>query len=114
MTRRAFPVLAAALVLSGCQQEAAAPTRAQRTAALEQQKARIDALSKGQRNAVFLRAIRDGGQDCQQVLGSAYGGAQSGRPSWVARCGDGRDWIIILEADGRALVARREETPAQR
>jgi hypothetical protein len=30
-------------------------------------------------------------------------------PSWVARCGDGGDWVIMLSPDGRALVARHEE-----
>jgi hypothetical protein len=70
---------------------------------------RIAALDEGQRNAVFLRAIRDAGQDCQGVAGSAEGGVQFGMPSWVARCSDGRDWLIMLAPDGRAHVARREE-----
>ena len=91
-----------------------APARADAGAALERQKALIDALAEGQRNAVFLRAIRDGGQDCQQVVGSAYNGEQLGRPAWAARCDDGRDWVVMLEANGRALVARREEARPQR
>lgn len=75
-------------------------------------KARIDALSDGQRNAVLLRAVRDAGHDCQGVVGSAYGGVEFGMPSWVARCSDGRDWLVMIGKGGRALVARREEAPA--
>ena len=75
-------------------------------------KARIDALAPKQRDALFLRAIRDAGHDCQQVLGSAYNGEQFEMPSWAARCSDARDWLIMLADDGRALVARREEKAA--
>ena len=74
-------------------------------------KQRIDALAAGQRDALFLRAIRDAGQDCQQVVGSAYNGVHFGMPSWAARCKDGRDWLIMLGKDGNAQVARREEKP---
>ncbi len=113
---RCLPSLAALLLVAGCGEGTApsAPARADTAALLQQQKARIDALAEGQRNAVFLRAIRDGEQNCQQVVGSAYYGEQSGRPSWAARCADGRDWIIIVEANGRALVAPRPSAPEQR
>ena len=111
--RLVLPLISAALI-AGCGEEPPVPSRADTAAALAQQKARIDALAEGQRNAVFLRAIRDGGQDCQQVLGSAYNGDQFGRPAWTARCSDGRDWTVMVEANGRALVARREEAPRPR
>lgn len=75
-------------------------------------KARIDALAPPQRDALFLRAIRDAGHDCQQVLGSAYNGEQFEMPSWAARCSDARDWLIMLASDGRALVAARQEKAA--
>jgi hypothetical protein len=72
-------------------------------------KGRIDELAEGQRNAVFLRAIRDARQPCQAVVGSAYNGIHFGRPSWAARCSDGQDWLVMIEASGRALVAKRDE-----
>lgn len=74
-------------------------------------KQRIDALAAGQRDALFLRAIRDAGQDCQQVVGSAYNGVHFGMPSWAARCSNGADWLIMLGKGGNAHVARREEKP---
>jgi hypothetical protein len=74
-------------------------------------KARLDALDAPQRDAVLLRAVRDAGQACQRVTGSAFQGFEFGMPSWVARCGDGRDWLIMIGKDGYAHVARREERP---
>jgi hypothetical protein len=90
----------------------AAPPAGDGIAAESDYKARIDALPEARRNAVFLRAVRDAGHDCQGVIGSAYNGEQFGMPSWAARCRDGADWLIMLGNDGRAHVARREEKPA--
>jgi len=99
----AMPLLA----LGACEAE---PARAPAVVAADgAYKARIDALAPGQRNAVFLRAVRDAGQDCQNVAGSAYGGEQYGMPSWVARCADGRDWLVMVDKGGTAHVSRREE-----
>ncbi len=101
-------VLMALLGFAGCHDGPAAP-RQESSRDMAQLKARIDALGEGPRNALFLRAIRDAKQSCQGVAGSAYSGIHFDRPGWVARCSDGRDWMIMLDRDGRALVARREE-----
>lgn len=83
-------------------------------------KARLEALDAPRRDAVLLRAIRDSGRECQKVAGSAYSGFEFGMPSWVARCSDGRDWMVMIGKDGHAYVARREEagralqSPAER
>ena len=88
------------------------PVKTESTDAAQLQiKAKIDALAPRQRDAVMLRAVRDAGHDCQQVLGSAYHGLQFNMPSWVARCSDGRDWLVMLGKNGQAYVARREEKP---
>ena len=106
---RTMGLAAALLVMSGCG-GAQEPPESDKTAVPGvDYKARIDALGEQQRNAVMLRAVRDARQDCQGVVGSAYGGLHFGMPSWVARCSDGRDWIVMLDKGGRALVARREE-----
>jgi len=70
---------------------------------------RIEALPQEQRDAVFLRAVRDAGHECQTVSGSAYNGIHFGMPSWAARCENGKDWLIMLGKGGRAHVAAREE-----
>ncbi len=106
-------MVAAVLLLGACDAgvQPAEPTAAQ---GLKAMKARIDGLREGQRNATFLRAIRDARQPCQAVVGSAYNGMHFGRPSWAARCADGQDWLIMLDAGGRALVAKREEAEKPR
>ena len=102
--------IATSLLLAAACAENTAPKEDRASPAAENPfKERIAKLPDGQRNAVFLRAIRNAGQNCQNVVGSAQGGEQFGMPSWVARCGDGGDWVIMLSPDGRALVARREE-----
>ena len=81
-------------------------------ASISEYKQRIDGLSEQQRNGVFLRAVRDAGSGCQDVIGSAYHGIEFSMPSWVARCENGTDWMIMLDKGGKAHVARREEKPA--
>jgi hypothetical protein len=105
--------LLGAIVLAGCDSgvKPADPTETKEIQAI---KGRIDELSDPQRNAVFLRAIRDARQPCQGVAGSAYNGIHFNRPSWVARCSDGQDWLVMIEASGRALVAKREEAAAEK
>ena len=46
------------------------------------------------------------------MVGSAYQGIQFSMPSWVARCENGTDWLIMLDKGGKAHVARREEKAA--
>ncbi len=106
-------ILASMLLLAACDSgvKPEAPDPAQSQQAM---KARIDTLSDGRRNAVMLRAVRDAGQPCQNVIGSAYNGVHFSRPSWVARCADGKDWLVMLDAGGRALVAAREEAVSER
>lgn len=66
----------------------------------------ILSLDEGQRNAVFIRAIRDADVEntCQGVESSAYVGEYEGAPMWTARCSDGTDWAILLGPTGTAQV----------
>ena len=101
---RSAAIVGAALILVGGCDGGGEPRKAGTIAVAEGgYKARIDALDERQRNAVFLRAVRDAGHSCQSVAGSAYGGLEFGMPSWVARCGDGSDWLVMLDKGGRAL-----------
>jgi hypothetical protein len=102
------------LALAGCGGAGDGGEATTSTRAGEALKARIDAMDAPQRDALFLRAVRDAGHDCQGVAGSAYSGRHFDMPSWAARCTNGADWLIMLAADGRALVARREEKTRER
>src|SRR6478672_1364263 len=62
----------------------------------------VAALSEGQRDAVFIRAIRDARLECQRVQGSARVGDYRGMPVWRARCQGGGEWIIVVANDGTA------------
>lgn len=78
---------------------------------------RLQTMEEGQRNAVFIRAIRDAGFPCQGVQSSAYQGESNGVPTWTAQCEDDVQWVIMLGADGVAQVANAAElraaTPAE-
>ena len=104
---RGSPILLFSLLLACEGEEAAGPP----PASISEYKQRLDTLSEQQRNGVFLRAVRDAGAGCQDVIGSAYHGIEFSMPSWVARCENGTDWMIMLDKGGRAHVARREEKP---
>ncbi len=103
---REFGLVLGAVALAGCD-PGVKPADAPETKTVQAIKGRIDELAEPQRNAVFLRAIRDARQPCQGVAGSAYNGIHFDRPSWVARCSDGQDWLVMLDSGGRALVAKR-------
>ena len=60
----------------------------------------ITALPDGQRDMVFMRAIQDSNVPCQHITGSAAHAKVRDRPTWVAHCVDGRDWILILQPGG--------------
>lgn len=64
----------------------------------------VAALSEGQRDAVFIRAIRDARLECQRVQGSTRAGEYRGMPVWRARCQGGGEWIIVIANDGTAQI----------
>lgn len=98
------------LTLPGC--ERAAPER--ETTDIEvpegDYQARLMAMTDGERNAVFIRALRDAGRDCQGVESSTYQGEPDGVPTWTARCvGEQGDWLILLGKDGIVQVVSATE-----
>jgi hypothetical protein len=72
--------------------------------------ARLQAMPEGQRNAVFIRALRDAGRPCQGVENSTYQGVRDGVPTWTARCtAGGGDWLILLGGGGVVQVVSAAE-----
>lgn len=73
---------------------------------------RIEALSPRLRQGVFLRAIRDGGEECQEVT-EEYGiAAIEGKPAWAVTCDRSTRWVIAIDKTGTAIVTKA--SPASR
>lgn len=70
---------------------------------------RLAALSDRQRNAVFIRAIRDAGLECQHVDWSTPSGTYRGMPVWTAACARNQVWIIAVGNDGVAQILNPTE-----
>lgn len=69
----------------------------------------INTLSDRQRNAVFIRAIRDAGLECQHVDWSTLSGTYRGMPVWTAACERNQVWVIMVGNDGNAQVLNPAE-----
>ena len=101
---------ALALLIGGCGDETAEPANNMAvTVAGEDVANRLAELPEGQRNAVFIRAIRDAGQDCQGVENSIPAGEYQGHPVWSAQCEGGDSWTIVVMPDGTAQLVNESE-----
>lgn len=69
-------------------------------------------MPEGQRNATFIRAIRDAGRDCQHVTTSERVGDVEGVPTWNATCEDGAQWTIMLGRNGIVQIVDSAELQA--
>ena len=104
MTRFAAPMLTVAiLALGGCDRGMPANDSTANSATTNYL-AQIEALPQGQREGVFLRAIRDSGQECQGVTKSQATETDDGKPAWAATCADGPTYVLVLGADGVMTV----------
>jgi len=97
----AMLALATAACGGGQNQAAPAAESANNTAPAGTQ---VAALSEGERNAVFIRAIRDAGLDCQHVDRSVALGNVQNMPAWRATCQGGGEYTIVVGADGNAQI----------
>jgi hypothetical protein len=69
--------------------------------------AEIAALPEPARNAVFLRAIRDAGLNCQDVVKGEQIKSTGGKATWRAQCEDGTFHLVLVSTDGSAQVVSR-------
>lgn len=111
---RAFIGIAAiALALGACGERGGEADDAARANAVENASGdvanRLATLPEGQRNAVFIRAIRDAGEECQFVESSTPAGEYQGNPVWSAQCEGGGSWTIVVMPDGTAHLVNEAE-----
>jgi len=106
MKRVAF-IAALACAAAGCG-GGAAPVN--KSAGEDDFQARILAMPEGQRNGVFIRAIRDARQTCQRVDSSAPAAPVRGRPVWTAVCQSGESYTLVILPGGNVQVLNDAES----
>lgn len=102
---RLLPILL--LGLAGCQQapsgdapgNAAAPT-----AAAGEYLNQMAALPPAQQQMVLFRAVRDAGQDCQDINRTERLPDQGGKAVWRVTCRGGGQLAVSMSTDGVATV----------
>jgi hypothetical protein len=97
------------LLLAGCGDRRAEETNRAAAAPSGDAANQLAALPEGQRNGVFIRAIRDAGQECQHVESSVRAGEYEGNPVWSAQCAGGDSWTIVVTPDGTAQLVNESE-----
>ncbi|KQM23074.1 hypothetical protein ASE73_02300 [Sphingomonas sp. Leaf24] len=112
--RALLVMLGGSLMLAACgpsaeQQAAANQAAIANSQEAQEMTAKVDALAPGQREGVFIRAIRDAGLPCQGVTASERGEKPG---SWVATCQEGSRHIITFGANGMANVTSFTPQPA--
>jgi hypothetical protein len=65
---------------------------------------RLESLSESERDAVFLRAIRDAHRECQHVDRSERAGEHQGRPIWRAWCEGETSYTVVMTQSGTVQV----------
>ncbi len=69
----------------------------------------LASMPEAQRNAVFIRAIRDAREECQHVESSRPGGEHQSLPVWNATCSGGGTFTIVVMNNGTATVLNAQE-----
>ena len=100
---------ALSLLLVGCGGERVEPANRTEMITPQETENRISALPEAQRNAVFIRAIRDAGEMCQHVARSERIGEHRGYPVWRAWCDEGSTWTIVLAHGASVQVVNDAE-----
>jgi hypothetical protein len=108
--------VAALLPLAACDRGGSQAQQPPQPAADAQRdtQARLAAMPEGERNAVFIRAIRDADFECQHVDSSSYQGESAGSPTWVATCDKASNWVILIGNNGAAQVIKGSDIEAAR
>lgn len=106
---RVLVTLILALACSGCRRESG-PAHGQAGAAQQQSYGeRVAALPDPRRRAVFLRAVRDAGFDCQHVESATVAGRYRDLPVWRATCRGGSEGTVVITNGGVAQILQASE-----
>ena len=100
------------VLLAGCERGTPEATTNNIEVPAGDYQAKLEAMPEGQRNAVFIRAIRDAGLDCQHVASSTGAGEINGAPAWTVACDNDVRWTVAIGGDGVAQVISTDELNA--
>ena len=92
------------LALAGCHSAAPGNDASPANAATGNETAAMLALPKAQQDIVLFRAIRDAGQDCQDLRDAKRLDDLDGKPTWFVTCDRNRHWLIAMGPGGIAEV----------
>lgn len=105
MNRFALFLVAPALLASGgCQKRSNDTAPSEPVSNVGNYVARVEALGERQRFGVLFRAVRDAGQDCQELTDATSTTTTDRRPAWIVTCDARTRWTVVLSNDGTALV----------
>lgn len=71
--------------------------------------AAVLAQNDAQRNATFIRALKDAPLDCEHVDSSTRIDDQDGVPTWRVTCKGGTNYLIGIPKDGVAKIISRTD-----
>lgn len=71
--------------------------------------AAVLAQNDAQRNATFIRALKDAPLDCEHVDSSTRIADQDGVPTWRVTCKGGTNYLIGIPKDGVAKIISRTD-----
>ncbi|WP_156460784.1 hypothetical protein [Sphingomonas sp. Leaf339] len=97
------------LMLAACDSGTTATTSVANTATAAPDggyAARIKTLSPRLRSGVFLRAIRDAGEECQEVTREFAIAPIENRPAWGVVCDKTNPWVVSIDPNGTAMVTK--------
>jgi hypothetical protein len=93
-------MMAGAALASSCKPAAPSADNAAASVSSGNYQQKIAALSGPSRSGVFLRAISDAGFDCQKIVSERAHAPIENRPTWIARCQQGKPYILVLQPGG--------------
>ncbi|WIW90696.1 hypothetical protein K3M67_16635 (plasmid) [Sphingobium sp. V4] len=106
-------IIMASLALASCGSpetaEKAEPANAAANAGGVDYVAAVAALPPGQRNGVFLRAVRDAGLPCQKIASAEPLESKTANGEWKVQCDSGDMHLISIPPSGQAIVTSRTD-----
>ena len=104
MRRTLLTALAGTLMITACDQPRQEQPKQQQIKVQSEEQKQLHKLNPLNRAIALRRAIYDSGFRCRRVDESGFVQEYKNLSMWTARCNDGKQWSIVVGADGSAQV----------